>query len=119
MADTRGRSGEKEIVAEFSRLHPPSRYTRSVLSRLHQQLITQLSAGTAPDVLNVSEPPEGPGMELEVLTPRGTGADFDGFFLRVVDAGRFDGVAVGKGPLYACLSTPAARFSSTTKMFDS
>ena len=96
---------EKEIVAEFNRLHPDIevQLETSAWGDYTSKLITQLSAGTAPDVLNVSELPEWAGYGvLEVLDPYVAREPelLDGFFPKVVDAGRFDGVAVGKGPLY-------------------
>lgn len=96
---------EKEIIAEFNRLHPDIevQLETSAWGDYTSKLITQLSAGTAPDVLNVSELPEWAGYGvLEVLDPYVAREPelLDGFFPKVVDAGRFDGVAVGKGPLY-------------------
>jgi len=96
---------EKEIVEAFNKTHPniEIQLESCAYADYTSKLITQLSAGTAPDVINVSELAEWAAFGvLEDLAPyiaKEPGL-LDVFFPKVVDFARYDGTVTGQGPLY-------------------
>ena len=96
---------EKEIVEAFNKTHPniEIQLESCAYADYTSKLITQLSAGTAPDVINVSELAEWAAFGvLEDLAPyiaKEPGL-LDVFFPEVVDFARYDGTVTGQGPLY-------------------
>jgi len=97
---------ERMVMAEFERLNPDIKvvWEPAPWGDYARVMITKFAAGTAPDVLNISDIPtwagEGELMPLDSFIAEDTSLDMDDFFLNVVEAGRFDGAKTGQGPLY-------------------
>jgi len=96
---------ERMVMAEFERLNPDIKvvWEPAPWNDYTRIMITKFAAGTAPDVLNISDIPtwagEGELMPLDSFIAEDTSLDMDDFFLNVVKAGRFDGAKTGQGPL--------------------
>lgn len=96
---------ERELIARFEKNNPDIKVQFEPIpwADYKQKLIVQLSAGNAPDVLNISQLAE--WADFQVLTPleefiENSNLNMDDFFTAVVNAGRYDGTTTGKGNLY-------------------
>ena len=97
---------EEAVLEEFARLNPDIKVAFEPMpwADYTRVMITKFAAGTAPEVLNISKLSQwanlGELLALDDLVAQDSSLDMDDFFPLVVDNGRFDGLRVGKGPLY-------------------
>jgi len=97
---------EEVVLEEFARLNPDIKIDFQPMpwGDYTRVMITKFAAGTAPDVLNISQLSQWAGggklMPLDSFIAEDTSLDMDDFFPMVVGDGRFDGIKTGQGPLY-------------------
>lgn len=98
---------EREIIAAFMKANPNIKvvFEPTPFTDYTSKMITQLSGGTAPDVFNVDNGELPHWAQYGALTKLDDliGQDkysLSDFYAKVLDAGKYDGVALGKGSLY-------------------